>query len=145
MNNPFDSASSFMRGNGTQGIGSFITKTIVGGTAIGRIVVVLVDLLGYRIVHSNPFKITVPGAKSENDYPNLTLCKGGEIPSDRWVIETPPARLASINALYGNPILDYKRKIKVPCPIFPFLGCKIIVPVKDTAYFFCQMMAAIVI
>ncbi len=124
-----------MRGNGTQGIASFITKTIAG-TAIGRIVVVLVDLLGYRIVHSNPFKITIPGGKGPNDYANLTPCKGGKFPGDRWVIETPPSRLASINALYGNPTLDYKRKIQAPCPFFPQLGCKITVPVKDTAYFY---------
>lgn len=121
----------------TNGIVSSITK-VIGATIIGRIVVVLVDALGYTIQYSNPFKIIVPGGKGPNDYAPLGTCKGGNNPTERWVIETPQARLDPINAIYGNPQLDYSRKVVQPCPGFPILGCKVKVPVKDCLFLFCQ-------
>lgn len=129
VNNPFDSTGSQYRMANTSSFVGSIIKNIVK-TIVGRIIVVGVDLLGYGIEYSNPFKINVPGGKSEDDYPALTTCKGGSSPTERWVIETPQSRLDPINAIYGNPQLSYTRKIK------DGLGNKITVPVKDTAYFF---------
>ena len=115
----------------TNSIVSSISK-VIGATIIGRIVVVLVDALGYTIQYSNPFKIIVPGGKGPNDYAPLTTCKGLQ----KWVIEAPQSRLDPINAIYGNPQLDYSTKVVQPCPGFPFFSCKVKVPVKDTAYFY---------
>jgi hypothetical protein len=131
VNNPFDSAGSTYRINSVSSIVSSISK-VIGATVIGRIVVVLVDALGYTIQYSNPFHITVPGGKSEADYAPLTACKGLQ----KWVIETPQSRLDPINATYGNPQLDYTRKILQPCSWAPALGCKVKLPVKDTAYLY---------
>ena len=121
VNNPFD-------GSGFRSLStlSSITKTIVG-TLIGRIIVIGLDLLGNYIQYGNPFQIKVPGGKGPNDYAPLTTCKGGGV---KWVIEAPQSRLDPINAIYGNPQLDYTRKIK------DVNGNKITVPVKDTAYFY---------
>ena len=136
VNNPFDTAAYFKRGiNSPMGIVGSITKSIVG-TLEGRIIVVLIDMLGHGYTFSNLFKITVPGGKGPDDYAALTECKGGKNPSQRWVIEAPQSRLDPINSIYGNPQLDYTTKIVQPCPGFPMLGCKVKVPVKDTAYFY---------
>lgn len=129
VNNPFDGGGSFNGINSPTGFGSSITKTI-GSTLFGRIIVVLVDALGYTIQYSNPFKITVPGGKGPDDYAPLTACKGGSLPAQRWVITTPQSRLDPINAIYGNPQLSYTRKIK------DANGHKITIPAKDTAYFY---------
>ena len=134
VNDPFDTTGSKFRMANTNSIVSSISK-VIGATIIGRIVVVLVDALGYTIQYSNPFKIMVPG-KGPNDYAALTACKGGKTSADRWVIETPQSRLDAINAIYGNPQLDYSKKVVQPCLGFPFFSCKVKVPVKDTAYFY---------
>lgn len=132
VNNPFDSTTYFNKGiNSPSSVVSSISK-LIGGTVIGRIVVVLVDALGYTIQYSNPFKIIVPGGKSDADYAPLTACKGLQ----KWVIEAPQSRLTAINTLYGNPQLDYSKKVVLPCPGFPALSCKVKIQVKDTAYFY---------
>ena len=125
VNNPYDNLTTPVGINSPTSIGCSITK-VIGGTLIGRIIVVLVDALGYTITYSNPFKIIVPGGKGPNDYAPLTTCKGLQ----KWVITTPQARLDPINAIYGNPQLSYTRKVK------DANGKKITIPIKDTAYFY---------
>ena len=108
VNNPYGTAQA--RG-GLAGIFKSLTKTI-----LGRIIVVGVDILGQTIRYGSPFKVFVKNTKV---YAPLTTCKGL---GQQWIIEAPQARLAPINAQYGNPVLEYKNKYGNP--------------VKDTAYFY---------
>lgn len=110
VNNPFGNGS-MMQG---QDFSNYIIKNI-GTTLQGRIIVVLIDLLGHTIEYGNPFQIFV---KNTKQYQPLTTCKGKQ----QWVIDADPAALAQINAQYGNPQLEYKNKDGQP--------------VKDTAYFY---------
>lgn len=119
VDNPFSGGGSMQRSNS---ILSSITKRI-GKTIIGRIVVIGIDVAGHWIRYGNPFKILAK--KKKEEYP-LTPCKGGKGGGVKWVIEPDPAALTTINNMYGNPVVDYQRKIKR----------RQYIDVKDTAYFF---------
>lgn len=118
VDNPF-SNETLQR---TNGFTNSISKKI-GKTIIGRIVVIGIDLAGHWIRYGNPFEILAK--KKKEEYP-LTPCKGGKGGGVKWVIEPNQAALNTINNMYGNPILDYRRKIKR----------REYIDVKDTAYFF---------
>ena len=126
VNNPYNTTNS--RG----GVGSFITKNIFGKILIGRIIVVFIDILGQTVTYGNTFKITI---KNDKVYAPLTDCKGG---GQKWVIEAPASRLGPINAQYGNPILNYTKKINVPSPAGSpsWSQCVETRQVQDTAYFY---------
>lgn len=112
--------------------GNFIIKSIkklIGRTLVGRIIVVGIDLGGHWIEHGNPFKILA--RKKKDEYP-LTPCKGGKGGGIKWVIESDPAKLAPINAQYGNPKAEHNQIVRTGPGLFDFT----IEPVKDTAYFF---------
>ena len=113
-------------------MGSFITKNIFGKILIGRIIVVFIDILGQTVTYGNTFKITI---KNDKVYAPLTDCKGG---GQKWVIEAPASRLGPINAQYGNPILNYTKKINVPSPAGSpsWSQCVETRQVQDTAYFY---------
>jgi hypothetical protein len=112
----------------TTSVFSSITKRI-GRTIIGRIVVIGIDVAGHWIRYGNPFKILAK--KKKDEYP-LTPCKGGKGGGTKWVIDPDPAKLAPINAQYGNPPAVHNQIVRTGPGLFDF----IVEPVKDTAYFF---------
>lgn len=109
-------------------ITNFIDK-IIGRTLYGRIVVIGFDVLGHAIRYGNPFKIL---AKKEKDEYPLTACKGGKGGGIKWAIDPDPAKLAPINAQYGNPPIGYPQMVRTGPGLFDFT----FVLRKDTAYFF---------
>ena len=105
VDNPFGSSSAIQQ---SSTFFNSITKK-VGRVMIGRIVVIGVDLAGHWIRYGNPFKIFAKAKKDE--YP-LTPCKGGLGGGVKWIIEPNAAALNAVNINYGNPVLDYRKKLK---------------------------------
>lgn len=124
VDNPFTGSNMQRRGSFL----NFITKKI-GKTLIGRIVVIGIDVGGHWIRYGNPFKILAKKKKTEYA---LTACKGGKGGGTKWVIDPDPAKLAPINAQYGNPPAIHNQIVRTGPGIFDFT----VEPVKDTAYFF---------
>lgn len=124
VNNPFLSGNNLR----TTSVGSFIKKT-VGKTLIGRIIVIGIDLAGHGIQYGTPFKILT---KKKKDEYSLSPCKGGKGGGVKWAINPDPAKLAPINAQYGNPPAENWQAVRTGPGLFDFT----VVPVKDTAYFF---------
>jgi hypothetical protein len=103
VNNPFGTTTTTASPTQSVTTSSFagsILKTITG-TMKGRIIVVIIDILGQTIQYGNPFQIFVKKTKA---YAPLTGCKGGQV----WEITADPTALAQVNTQYGNPQIDYK-------------------------------------